>query len=90
MIEARRIVITRARTEPVQIGYHPRKVKISVKNSAENETEVPTSVPFVAIRTEIIPRKVKLSEKIIPASVAVVPNAAAIALSHPAHTTMTD
>lgn len=79
MILARRIDMIRAITEPIQTGYHPMKVKRTVTKKLVKVTVTSGLFPFVAISTIKIEAIVNMSEIMIPASVAEVSKADAIA-----------
>ena len=73
------IEITRAITEPIQVGYQPRNVKKIVTNHAVNVTVTSGFFPLVAMRTTTISPIVNMRENRTPASVCVVSNEDAIA-----------
>ena len=75
------IATTRDRTEPIQIGYHPKNVKNTVTNRAVSEIVIPGFFPLVAIKTTTINMMVNARENMIPASVTVVSSAEAILVS---------
>ena len=79
---------TRARTDPIQSGYHPINVKKIVGNRVANETVTAGFFPRVDITITIKIPIVKASENIIPASVCVVPRESAILLSQSDQTTI--
>lgn len=85
---AKRSAITRARTEPIQIGYHPKKVNNTVENSAGNDRVISGLLPLVAIRTTSIKKMLNIKEIIIPASVNVTPIALAIPVRYSAQITI--
>ena len=82
------IEITRAMTEPIQMGYHPINVKNTVMNKDVKDTVTSGFFPRVAINTTTNSPIVNARENMIPASVAVVSRAEATLDSQSDHITM--
>lgn len=79
---AKRSEITRARTDPIQIGYHPKNVNNTVVNKEVIVRVTSGFLPLVAIKATVRSPIVNTREKMIPASVEVVPIADAILVKY--------